>query len=140
MHCQVKSFNIFVQKGSEGDMTYMVDSSNQGGYFMSQTEEDAAKFRMIIRYKEAKERLDVLRSEAREIGEKFKLLSQCLQRVPQNVVIDGQSITGEYLGTSQNFTSSDFDVEKIKRLGAEIRSLTKEIQDLEPKVKVYGIS
>ena len=110
----------------------------QGGYFMSQNDEMAARGRLITDYAEVKKHLATLEGEASRIGKILGEISRQLLNQPDRLIFEGQSYTAEYMSLA-SFERIDVDAQRLPALVDEIRNTKEELRRLREKVAPLGI-
>jgi hypothetical protein len=115
-----------------------------GNLYMSEEDQHHLVGRVVLQHKEAKQQLELHRSEARRIGETLTKLGQNLQRHPESIEFDG--IQSEGFGALQAlkrgelpYKAEEIDGNQIVSLVAKVREWTKKVRDLEEQKSRLGI-
>src|SRR5271156_5211867 len=93
-----------------------------GRYFVSDQQEKAAKFDLLLQRTETQAHLDALREEAHKRGEQMAELGKLLCTNPEAVAFQAHSRTARPDNDGPWFSVSDFDVNRIVALTDDIRT------------------
>jgi len=103
-----------------------------GGYFVSQQEQDAVIGRVVREHREASRKLELLNAEANRIGKQLEAVGGILLRYPERLVSQGENFKPEAVAAPTSLMPVDFpSAEAIQKLTRDIRSVRAEITDLE---------
>jgi len=94
---------------------------------MTENDRDAIAGRARREYREAKQQLAALQTEARNIGEMLSEVGKLLTQKPESIVFSGQSYDSRFSpGSSRLFEDSHFasaTPEKLRHLANEVRQM-----------------
>ena len=117
----------------------------RGGYFMSDEAEKAAKYDMIVKLRKTREKLTVLRDQAKEIGKALEDFGMILANPSWKLKVEDAEIIGkaeQFRGVSsatltikRSYLSDDL----IVRLILELESTEKDLEEQSRAVKDLAI-
>ena len=106
---------------------------------MTAEQNDAMIGRLLRERKEVEGRLAALEADAGKISQKLNQLGEMLDRSPQDVWFQGQSVGGNgYPPRSASFNVVDFNIQHVINLTNEIRDTREKLDTLNSEASRLG--
>jgi hypothetical protein len=117
---------------------YMLPAN--GGYIMSQDEQDLLAGRTMREKAEAKRKLDQLIAKAGQLGARLTALGEMLQQSPQNVMFEGISTNIKYVSPGAgSFRAHEVNGKEIAELTTAIRDAMEEVDRVKQRAERLGV-
>ena len=110
----------------------------QGGYFMSDEDQDAVVGRLFRDYKENDELLTKLEAEAERIGMALESVGRALKSHPEGVMQEHDSCPLDLMNRRQTYNPSLFDAARIKQLTDQYRQALETLGRIGEHLRALG--
>jgi hypothetical protein len=118
--------------------TRVVYPHRNGGYFMTQDDQDVVIGRLVREHREADELIAKLDAEATRLGQAYSELGQALMTHPEGVLFPKEGIDGRFAPVQHLVQPSLLNADKLKALATDYRTAFIKREQLTEQLKRLG--